>query len=128
MEIIKTLQEVVDTLNSIDQYYDGLTGKLSEVDLKIQDLLHYIETNKISILWAYKYLMQLKKLRMERRKIKNDMAILAKYSEHKNKMISQGNRQFLITELHKVQKQLEIPYKNRQYTNEEIEEILKKKA
>ena len=128
MEVVKTLQEITKTLDELDTYYDGLTNELSIIDLKIQDLLHYIENNKISILWAYKYIVELKKLRLERRRIKNDMLILGKYSEHKNKIISSGNRQFLMTELYKAEKQLNTPYKNRQYKDEEIEEILKKSS
>lgn len=126
MEIVKILQQVTDTLNEVDTYYDGLTNELSEVDLKIQDLLHYIESHKISILWSYKYLAELRRLRLDRRRIKNDMFILGRYSEHKNKLISSGNRQFLMTELYKAEKQLEAPYKNRQYNDGEIEEILNK--
>ena len=126
MEVVKTLQEVTKSLDDLDLYCDGLANELSEIDLKIQDLLHYIENNKISILWAYKYIVELKKLRLERRRIKNDMFVLCKYNEHKNKIISSGNRQFLMTELYKAEKQLSRPYKNRQYKDEEIEELLKK--
>ena len=80
MEIVKTLQEIVNELDSIDTYDEGIAGRLSEIDLKIQDLLHYIENNKISILWSYKYMVELKKLRVERRKIKNDMYLLSKFN------------------------------------------------
>ena len=125
MEIVKTLQNVVNELDSIDTYDEGIAGKLSEIDQKIQDLLHYIETNKINILWSYKYMVELKKLRVERRQIKNDMYLLGKFNEHKNKIISSGNRQFLMNEMYKAEKQLETPYKNRQYKDGEIEEILK---
>lgn len=128
MEVIKTLQEITNTLNELDTYYDGLANELSVIDLKIQDLLHYIENNNISILWSYKYIVELKKLRMERRRIKRDMFILSKYNEHKNKIISSGNRQFLMNEVYKAEKQLDTPYKNRQYKDEEIEEILKKSS
>ena len=127
MEVVKTLQEITKTLDELDTYYDGLTNELSTIDLKIQDLLHYIETNKISILWSYKYMAELKKLRVERRQIKNDMYLLSKFNEHKNKIVSSGNRQFLMREMYKAEKQLEIPYKNRQYKDGEIEEILKSK-
>ena len=99
MEVVKTLQEITKKLNEIDTYYDGLTNELSEVDLKIQDLLHYIESHKISILWAYKYIVEMKKWKCEKRRINNDMFVLGKYSEHKNKIISSGNRQFLMAEL-----------------------------
>ena len=98
MEIVKTLQEIVNNLDNIDTYDEGIAGKLSEIDQKIQDLLHYIETNKISILWSYKYMVELKKLRVERRQIKNDMYLLSKFNEHKNKITSSGNRQFLRNE------------------------------
>ena len=128
MEVIKTLQEITNTLNELDTYYDGLANELSVIDLKIQDLLHYIENNNISILWSYKYIVELKKLRMERRRIKRDMFILSKYNEHKNKIISSGNRQFLMSEVYKAEKQLDTPYKNRQCKDEEIEEILKKSS
>ena len=128
MEVIKTLQEITNTLNELDTYYDGLANELSVIDLKIQDLLHYIENNNISILWSYKYIVELKKLRMERRRIKRDMFILSKYNEHKNKIISSGNRQFLMSEVYKAEKQLDTPYKNRQYKDEEIEKILKKSS
>lgn len=128
MEVIKTLQEITNTLNELDTYYDGLANELSVIDLKIQDLLHYIENNNISILWSYKYIVELKKLRIERRRIKRDMFILSKYNEHKNKIISSGNRQFLMNEVYKAEKQLDTPYKNRQYKDEEIEEILKKSS
>ena len=59
MEIVKTLQDIVNELDSIDTYDEGIAGRLSEIDLKIQDLLHYIENNKISILWSYKYMVEL---------------------------------------------------------------------
>ena len=127
MEIVKTLQDIVNELDRIDTYDEGIAGRLSEIDQKIQDLLHYVETNKISILWSYKYMVELKKLRVERRRIKNDMYLLSKFNEHKNKMISSGNRQFLMNEMYKAEKQLETPYKNRQYKDGEIEEILKSK-
>lgn len=126
MEVTKTLQEINDKLDALDEYGDGLTNELSEVDLKIQDLLHYIEYNKVSILWAYKYIAELKKLRIERRRIKNDMFLLNKYGEHKNKLISSGNRKFMMTEIYKAEKQLNTPYKNRQYKDGEIEELLEK--
>ena len=127
-ETTKHLQEVVDILDNIDIYNEGLNDRLSEIDLKIQDLLHYIENNKINILWTYKYISELKRLRLDRRQIKNDICIMQKFNEQKNKLLSASNRKFLMTEIYKVEKQLSAPYKNRQYKDGEIDEILKKKA
>lgn len=126
-EITKKLQEAVNILDNIDIYDSGLNDRLSEIDLKIQDLLHYIETNKISILWAYKYICELKKLRLERRSIKNDITVMQKFNEQKNKMLSTTNRKFLMNEIYKTEKQLHTPYKNRQYKDGEIDDILSKR-
>lgn len=126
-ETIKHLQEVVDILDNIDIYNEGLNDRLSEIDLKIQDLLHYIENNKINILWTYKYISELKRLRLDRRQIKNDICIMQKFNEQKNKLLSASNRKFLMTEIYKVEKQLSAPYKNRQYKDGEIDEMLKRK-
>lgn len=126
-ETTKHLQEVADILDNIDIYNEGLNNRLSEIDLKIQDLLHYIENNKINILWTYRYISELKKLRLERRQIKNDICVMQKFNEQKNKLLSTSNRKFLMTEIYKVEKQLSAPYKNRQYKDGEIDEILKRK-
>lgn len=123
-DITNKIQKIVNDLDEIDEYYDGLNSKLSDIDLKIQDLLHYVENNKINMLWTYNYVMELKRLRLERRQIKNDITILGRYNEHKNKLVSPKTRNFLITELHKTEKQLEKPYQNRQYGEGEIENIL----
>lgn len=34
MEIVKTLQEIVNELDSIDTYDEGIAGRLSEIDQK----------------------------------------------------------------------------------------------
>lgn len=125
MDVIEEIKNIVDKLDRIDDYSDSLSDKLSVVDSKLQDLLHYIENNKINILWCYRMIKEIKVLREERRKIKNDMELLSKYSEQKNKIISKENRQFLMTEIYKKEKLLGKNYTNKQYTEEEMQKILK---
>lgn len=125
MDVIEEIKNIVDKLDRIDDYSDSLSDKLSVVDSKLQDLLHYIENNKINVLWCYRMIKEIKVLREERRKIKNDMELLSKYSEQKNKIISKENRQFLMTEIYKKEKTLGKNYTNKQYTEEEMQKILK---
>lgn len=125
MNVIEEIKNIVDKLDKIDDYSDSLSDKLSVVDSKLQDLLHYIENNKINVLWCYRMIKEIKILREERRKIKNDMELLSKYSEQKNKIISKENRQFLMTEIYKKEKTLGKNYTNKQYTEEEMQKILK---
>lgn len=128
MNVMEDIKKTVDILDNIDTYNNGLSEELSIVDGKMQDLLHYVENNKINILWCYRYVREIKRLRLERRRIRNDMELLNKFSEHKNKLISKDNRQFLLAEMNKREKQLNQPYKNRQYGEEELEDVLKNKS
>lgn len=126
MDVLKTITEIVDKLNEIDNYDTGLSQLLSEFDEREQDLLHYIENNKINMLWCYKFVRELKNVREKRRNIKNDMERIMKFKEQKTKLASTiDNRQLMLAELNKREKQLNCPYKNRRYTEEELQKILK---
>lgn len=126
MDVLKTIAEIVDKLNELDNYDNDLSQLLSECDEREQDLLHYIENNKINMLWCYKYVRELKNIREKRRNIKNDMERITKFKEHKTKLVSTiDNRQLMLAELNKREKQLNCPYKNRRYAEEELQKILK---
>lgn len=125
MDVIQEITDVVDKLNKIDEYDSTLNDELSKLDQKQQDLLHYIEFNKVNILWCYRMIKEIKAVREQRRKIKNDIDLCGEFSKHKNKILSKENRQFLLAELHKKLKNNSIPYKNRQYTDEEMQKVLK---
>ena len=125
MNVIEEIKEIVERLDRIDEYNNSLTDNLSELDCKQQDLLHYIENNKINVLWCYRMIKEIKQIREKRRKVKNDMELLSKYSEQKTKMISKDNRQFLLAEVYKKEKTLSKNYTNKQYTEEEMQKIIK---
>lgn len=125
MDVIEEITQAIDTLNKIDDYGSTLTDKLSVLDSKEQDLLHYIENNKINILWCYRMIREIKTIRVERRKIKNDMELMSKFNDVKNRLASKDSRVFILTEIHKKDKQLQTVYKNRQYTEEEMQKIIK---
>lgn len=126
MEVLEEIQEVVNSLNKLDQYNDGLIEKLSKLDSKRADLLHYIEFNPINILWCYKMVKEIKDVSEERRKIKNDIIILNKFNEHKEKIVLKDNRQFLLNELYVRNKKFNKNFILKQYTEEELEKILGK--
>lgn len=126
MDVLREITEIVEKLNEIDNYDSSLSQLLSECNEKEQDLLHYIENNKINMLWCYKYVRELKNVREKRRNIKNDIERIIKFKEQKTKLASTiDNRQLMLAELNKREKQLNCPYKNRRYTEEELQKILK---
>lgn len=124
MIVKETLVEVVKLLNGIDEYDSSLSDKLSLVDSKICDLLHLIENNTLKTNQCYRIIRELHNLRIERRKIKNDMEILKVYREHKQKLLNYESRKFIIYEIGKKLKQLDGVYKNRVYTEEELKEMV----
>ena len=124
MNVIEELKEAVSIINKVDEYKDSLVDRLSEQDKKLSDLLHYIENNKLSTAQCYSNEKKIKKQREIRRKVKNDMNILSTYDKHINKLLNTNNRSMLLAELYKVDKKLQAEYKNRTYTDEELEELL----
>lgn len=125
MDVIEEINEVVKRLNKIDEYNSTLADNLSELDCKQQDLLHYIENTKVSVLWVYRMIKELKNVRINRRKVKNDMELLSKFNEQKTKLLSKENRQFMLAEIHKKEKMLGKKYTNKQYSEEELQKILR---
>lgn len=125
MDVVDEITDAINILNKVDDYGESLTSRLSELDSKEQDILHYIESNKINILWCYNIIKKIKEIRIARRKVKNDMDILSKYESNKTKLLTNNNRQFLVTELHKKEKSLDTEYKNRVYSEEDMNNILK---
>ena len=125
MNIVEEVKEVISKLNEIDSYNSSLPQQLSIIDKKQQDILHLIESQKISAFEAYRIIKELRQVRIERRKIKNDMELLRVYDENKNKLSSNENRQFLLHEVCKKEKNLITEYKYQEYTKEELESIIK---
>lgn len=125
MNVIEEVTNIVILLNELDNYSSCLVNKLSELDLRQQDLLHYIENNSLKTNECYRIIRELKKIRESRRKVKNDMDLLSKYNEQKTKLVSTDNRRFLLAEMHKREKILGKSYTNKGYTDEELESILK---
>ena len=125
MDVMAKIKEALDILNVIDEYGTSLNSKLSDLNQQQQDILHYIENNKINVLTCYNIVKKIKDIRVERRKIKNDIELITKYNELKNRLSSKDSRAFILTELHKKDKSLQTTYKNRQFSEEDIRDILR---
>lgn len=117
--------EACKILDEVDHYNNSLEDKLKYVSGKQQDLLHLIESNKLKTNECYRVIKELHNVRLERRRIKNDIELANTLQLHKNQLLSIENRKFLNQLLETKEKQLlTSKYKNRVYTNEEIKELL----
>ena len=124
MNVLEELKSAISILNKVDEYKDSLVDKLSEQDKRLSDLEHYIEENKLSTNQCYRMIKEIKKQREIRRKIKNDYTILTNYENNINKLINHDSRRMLLEKVYKANKSLETKYKNRIYTEEELETLL----
>lgn len=117
--------EVSNLLDEIDEYDDSLSSALSIADSKICDLMHLIEMNTLKTNQCYRIVRELRKLRLERRKIKNDMDLLQVFKTEKNKLINIEYRKFLLNTIYKENKrQNNAKYNSRIYTEEELKELI----
>ena len=127
MNIVYELDNSIQILNKVDEYIETLAEELSNYDKRTTDLLHYIENNNLNAPQSCKIIKEIKKIRLERRKIKKDMELSKVYKDNINKLVNKDSRNMLIAKLHKTEKQLETEYQNRIYTQEDIDNILKGK-
>lgn len=117
--------EVSKMLDELDEYDDSLSSSLSTVDSKICDLMHLIENNMLKTNQCYRVIRELHKLRLERRKIKNNMDLLQLFKTEKNRLLNVEYRKFLLNSIYKEDKrQNNAKYNNRIYSEEELKEIL----
>ena len=128
-EILTKIIQVIELLNEIEDYDNGLAEKLSNADSKLSDLYHVVEQYKLKTNECYRIIQEEKKVLLERRKIKDDIALLNVFKTQKEKLMNEKNRSFFKQSIYKKNKELnESTYKNRVYTDEEISKLLESKA
>jgi hypothetical protein len=124
VEIIEKVKEISELMNELQSYTNNLSANLQAVDYRISDLLHFIESEKLDTKACYRIVKELKNVRKDRRKIKNDMELSKTLNLNLNKLLGIENRQFLLAELNKTNNHLNNKYRNRIYTEEEIKELI----
>lgn len=83
--------EVVNTVFAdIANRKVALNNKLSEVDRKICDVLHYIEFNKLNACDGYKAYKMIREYRLERRTIKDEIEMLDDVYNNITKLIEES--------------------------------------
>lgn len=119
------LLSFIEQFDAIDSYNHSLIDKLTNVNHRISDLEHMIENNKLNTAQCYRAINHLRILRKERRNIKNNIEIFNVFKDNQNKIFHPDNRKMFISQLNKIKTQLETSaYKNRVYSEEELESII----
>lgn len=124
MDIIKNLTNAITLLDEIETELDNSPAMQSNIDSKLSDIYHYIESNKLNTSQRYRIVGILADLRKERREILNDYELLKTFKNNEAKLCQKDNRKMLLAEIRKKEKQLQTVYKNRIYTEEELKELV----
>ena len=75
---INLLGQCEDVLNEASQRDDELNGELSNVDLKLQDILHTIElSDKCDMYKSWQMINEIRQLRKQRREINDEKLVLS---------------------------------------------------
>lgn len=128
--MIDLKQELISSIKSltlIEDEIENYVSKLNELDLRIQEILHYYEYNKISTNGHSSLSRKLQELQIERRNVKNMYELYGTYQSNKMKLIESGNRDILISEIFKKEKALDTKYRNTYFTEEELNIIARNK-
>lgn len=110
-EILKIMK---DFFEGIDIEHSNLLQELSNKEAEQQDLLHELKLNNLNAVEITKVAIDLKKVRKERRAIKNDIErvkIIKNFTDKYNNKFIVNEIKTLIKELYKLQKR----QNNRQY-------------
>lgn len=124
-DIVKALKSVRDVYVSFPKRLKLAEEELSKINQEIQDILHVLELAKFNASEGYKYARDIKELRLERRKLKDEIELLEKiqeftaYPKASEKVINKT-----IGEINKVQTK----FNNRFYTmrvRKDLQEMIK---
>lgn len=128
MDVTEKLKESFDILKDIDDYNNQLLGEngyISTCDKKIDYWEHYIELKPLKVTEAYKILREIKRLRILRRKYKNDAELIKVLNDNNEKLKNINFRSILLTQVYKTKtRQENAKYGYDAYTDEEIKNIL----
>ncbi len=125
-EYIKILSSLDDTENKLSKASD----RQSEVDLRILDILHFIEElplytdDKLTPNQCQELVNMLQEFRQVRRSYKREQCLNDTLEAHRAKIAYGSQRQMLITELKKKEKELQTLYKPRKMSYEEIWDLI----
>ena len=120
----ETLKYMLVFFENIDKRLNELSKEQSIADIKQDEILHYVENHKLSASQSCKLIKQLKKVREERRLVKDEIEVIRSLKDtfvdkYKNKFIEKDIMQAL-----KNLKALESKQNNPKYTYQYLTEEL----
>lgn len=113
--------DIVRKLDTLDKCIDSLPKELSKQDLKLDDLYHILEFNKLDSSQCWHLMKEMKQVLQDRRDIKDKMALSKVFKDNKDKLLYKDSRKFLLSEVGKKNKMiLSQKYNYNHYNNSSL--------
>lgn len=129
-EILSEYIKILSSLDDVENKLSSAEDKQSEVDLRILDVLHFIEElplytdSKLTPSQCQELVYMLQEFRQIRRSYKREQCLNDTLESHRAKIAYNSQRQMLIAELKKKEKDLQTLYKPRKMSYEEIWDMI----
>lgn len=125
--ILEKINQAIDVLNEIDEMIESQPREIQNIEFQLSDLYHLIENNELSEAASINVVKKIHELRIIRRSLNREHEIELCYNNQKSKLAGKDTRKFLLSEIYKTIKKLDTSYKNRVFTDEDINELLEPK-
>ena len=125
MEVADILKIILHLFQDIDKRQEELSKEQSTVDSKQDEILHYIENHNLNAAERCKVISLLKKIREERRQIKNEIDVIRLLKDsfidkYKNKFIEKDII-IALKNLQEIEKRKNNPKYTYKYLTEDLE-------
>lgn len=120
MDYLEKIKTIISLLDELDKDYAEFPDKQSEIDSKISDIYHYIESSTLTSKNSYRVTKELKECLIQRRELKKKHSVLQVFENSKNKLLLDKNRQMLLADVFKEEKNYSKKYIYRIYDEEEF--------
>ena len=122
--LIRKINDIVKAMDEIDELTKTLTERRSNVDLELSDLLHIIENNDLDEFASHNVTKRIHDLRKKRRSVSNEQVLLGLWKQQRKDLLYSSSRAQLGKLFLDKINALEMPYKNRVLSDENIDSLL----
>lgn len=126
-KLLKELEDAILNINTAEEHVFTYINTLDEIQNKIMDVEHYLESHEITRSGSIELMNLLTQLRKDRRQVKQMWEIWNTYGINREKLKQKDYRCFLISELHKTDKALDTQYKNRAFDMDYLDSLNEEK-
>ena len=122
--LIRKVNDIVKAMDEIDELVKTLSERRSNIDLELSDLLHIIENNYLDEFASHNVTKRIHDLRKKRRSVSNEQALLELWKQQRKDLLYSSSRAQLGKLFLDRIDSLEMPYKNRVLSDEDIDSLL----